>query len=77
MNDNILTAKKMEFVIFCIENVAIALGVSGDTVYRALTKQSNILYQYIVPEYRELHTQGKDYIVETIIRVMKERGGTL
>ena len=28
----------------------------------------------IIPEYEILHTQSKDYIVDDIIEVMKERG---
>ena len=30
--------------------------------------------EYIIPEYEILHTQSKDYIVDDIIEVMKERG---
>lgn len=40
----------------------------------ALAEKSNILNDYIVPEYEMLHTQGKEYIVNDIIEVMKERG---
>ena len=36
-----------------------------------------ILYQYIVPGYDVLHTQGKDYIVNDICEVMAERGVTV
>lgn len=28
----------------------------------------------MLPEYEMLHTQGKEYIVDDIIKVMKERG---
>jgi len=31
-----------EFVVFCIENTAEALGVSGDAVYRALAASDGI-----------------------------------
>ena len=30
--------------------------------------------RYIIPEYEILHTQSKDYIINDIIEVMKERG---
>ena len=66
--------KELEFVIFCIENVAIFLKKNGQEVYKMLTKDSNILYDYIVPEYEMLHTQSKEYIVNEIIDVMKESG---
>lgn len=39
-----------------------------------MAKKSDILYKYIVPNYEILHTQGKEYIVEDIIAVMKEEG---
>lgn len=65
---------ELEFAIFCIENVASALGIGAERVYQALTKDSNILRGYIVPEYEILHTQSKEYIVEDILELMKERG---
>ena len=65
---------ELEFVVFCIENIAIRLGKHGEEVYRALTEESNILDDYIIPEYDILHTQSKDYIVDDIISLMKERG---
>lgn len=65
---------ELEFAIFCIENVAAALDIGAERVYQALTKDSNILRGYIVPEYEILHTQSKEYIVEDILELMKERG---
>ena len=64
----------LEFAVFCIENVADALGTSSGIVYRALSGDDGILSQYIVPSYDVLHTQGKEYIVNDILEVMKERG---
>jgi hypothetical protein len=75
--ENIKNAKELEFAVFCIENVALYLGVEADKVYLALTKDSDILHSYIVPLYDILHTQSKEYIVADIIEVMKERGVTL
>lgn len=73
-NKKIKNSNELEFAVFRIENVAAKLGVDATDVYQALTKQSDILYQYIIPEYEVLHTQSKDYIVEEILNVMKERG---
>ena len=39
-----------------------------------MTEKSDILNSYIVPEYGVLHTQSKEYIVQDILDVMKERG---
>lgn len=65
---------ELEFAIFCIENIAIRLGVNAQSVYKDLTEKSNILYSHIIPEYEVLHTQSKSYIVEDIISLMKEKG---
>ena len=67
-------SRELEFAIFCIENVASRLHVDAQNVYVALNEQTNILNDYIIPEYEVLHTQSKDYIVDDIIDVMHERG---
>ena len=74
MKQNIEKSRELEFAIFCIENIAAKLGVSAEKVYDALTEKSDIFNYYIIPEYEILHTQGKEYIVDDIIEVMKERG---
>ena len=71
---NIKGSKELEFAIFCIENVALAMGKAVPEVYKLLTEDSDVLKEYIVPEYEMLHTQSKEYIVNDIIDVMKERG---
>ena len=72
--ETIKTAHELEFAVFCIENVAIRLGISGADAYELLAVKSDILQSYIVPCTDVLHTQGKDYIVEDILGVMRERG---
>ena len=71
---NDMSENEIEFAIFCIENVALKLGIHGDEEYRLLTKDSKILDEYIVPNYEMLHTQDKEYIVNDIIDYMKECG---
>lgn len=63
---------KTEFVIFCIENLAVRLQENAAVVYNQLAKQSRILYDYIIPNYEVLSTQGKEYIVNDLIEVMQE-----
>ncbi len=70
----IKNADELEFAVFCIENIAIRLGKNAEEIYTALTEKSNILSSYIIPEYEILHTQSKDYIVDDIISLMRERG---
>lgn len=63
--------RELEFAIFCIENVAARLNVNSRQNYDALIEQSDVLKEYIIPEYEVLHTQSKEYIVDNIIDVMK------
>jgi hypothetical protein len=72
-DEAIKTSKELEFAIFCIENVAQKLNTSAEDIYKAFTEKSNILNGYIVPCYETLHTQGKDYIIDDIISVMKSK----
>lgn len=73
-DEKIKNASELEFAVFCIENVAAKLGVNAEYVYQAFTEKSDILNRYIVPEYEVLHTQSREYIVDDILDVMKERG---
>ena len=70
----IKNSRELEFAVFCIENVAAKLGVGAERVYQAFTEKSDILHGYIVPEYEMLHTQSREYIVNELLDVMKERG---
>lgn len=36
-------SKELEFVVFCVENVAAKLGVSAEEIYRAFTDKSDII----------------------------------
>ena len=69
-----MNERELEFAIFCIENVAFFLEKDAREVYNILTKESDILYNYIVPEYEMLHTQSKEYIVNDIVDFMRTKG---
>lgn len=71
---NIKNSEELEFAFFCIESIAEKLGKNAEKIYTALTQKSNILYEYIIPEYEMLHTQSKEYIINDILDVMKEKG---
>ena len=73
IDKKVSNSKELEFSVFCIENVAAELGVHAEQVYKAFTDDSNILNGYIVPEYEVLHTQDRDYILNDLLDVMKER----
>ena len=69
-----MNANELEFAVFCIENVAEYLGIKSSEVFKLLAEQSDILDSYIIPCSDALHTQGKEYIVNDIIEVMREKG---
>lgn len=69
-----MSSRCLEFVIFVIENVAERLGLTGDAVYRRLAVDSDVLDSYVVPSFDVLHTQGKSYIVDDVIRAMRKAG---
>ena len=73
-SDSSFGSRELEFAVFCIENIAAKLDKNAQYVYDILTEQTDILKTYIIPEYEVLHTQSKEYIVDDIIDVMKERG---
>ena len=66
--------KALEFAVFCIENVAKKLEVDGTAAYDMLAVQTDILQNYIIPCYDVLHTQGKEYIVNDLIDMLKAKG---
>ena len=73
-DETIKNSNELEFAVFCIENVAAKLGEDAERVYQSFTEKSESLIGYIVPEYEVLHTQSREYIVDDLIDVMKERG---
>ena len=74
MSQVIKSKDELEFAIFCIESIAASLQTDAPRVYQALNYNSDILKSYIVPEYDVLHTQSKEFIVNDIMDVMRERG---
>ena len=69
-----MNKRELEFVVFCIENIAEYLCLKGDEIYKLLAEKSDILDNYIIPCYDALHTQGKEYIVNDIVEVIREKG---
>ena len=65
--------KALEFAVFCIENVAKKLVVDGTAAYDMLAVQTDVLQNYIIPCYDVLHTQGKEYIVNDLIDMLKAK----
>ena len=68
-----MSASEMEITIFCIESIAEKLKITGSEVYEML-KKTDLIENYIIPGFEALHTQSRQYIVNDIISVMKEKG---
>ena len=68
-----MSTEHLDFITFCVGSLADALHMSASQVYSAL-RLSGVLNDYIVPCYDVLHTFGKDYLVEELTEVLKERG---
>lgn len=66
----------LEFAIFCIEEVASRLRLPGNLVYSMLAEKSDILESYLIPSFDVLHSQSKEFIVDDIVSLMRERGVT-
>lgn len=73
MNDLTLNKAELLFVLFCVDFVACKLNQSPVQIYQKL-KQSGLLQDYLIDNYEILHTLGKDYLVDDIIRLMQEKG---
>ena len=63
----------LEFITSCVGSLAEALNKSASQIYNAL-RSSGVLEDYIIPCYDVLHTFSKDYLVEELTEVLKERG---
>lgn len=61
---------ELEFIIFCIENVAMQLKISACDVY-AMFIEKNII-RYLIENFDVLHTLSKEYIVDDIMTFMKD-----
>ncbi len=64
--------KVLEFTIFCIDNLAEYLNKDTKDIYRLLKKETDILDK--IPCYETLHSQGKKYIIEELVEILKDKG---
>lgn len=65
--------KILNFTIFCVNNVAAYLHQSTREVYHKM-QDAGMIDGYIVPCYDVLHSFSKEYIVEDLVSLMKQRG---
>ena len=67
-----LEEKKLEFVVFCIENVAEQLNELPENIYSRLNNLG-LIDDLLFDCYEVLHTQSKQHITEDIILALKNR----
>ena len=67
-----LEEKKMEFTVFCIENVAEQMNELPEHIYSRLNNLG-LVDDLLFGCYDTLHTQSKQHIVEDIILALKVR----
>ena len=68
-----MSSDQLDFVTYCIGNLAIRLQLPQKTIYVRL-KSTGILDDYIIKGYDVLHTFGKEYLMEDLISYMHEKG---
>ena len=68
-----MRTEHLDFITFCVGSLADALHKSASQVYGAL-RSYGILNDYILPCYDVLHTFSKEYLVEELTEVLRERG---
>ena len=64
---------KLDFVTYCVGNLADRLNMSASKVYKML-RSTDILNGYMIPCYDVLHTFSKEYIIDDLINLLKKRG---
>lgn len=68
----IQSPKELEFILFCIDFVAKAVNQPPESIYQKL-KDSGLLQDYLIENYEVLHSLSKEYLVNDIISIMKEK----
>lgn len=70
--DENLSSKELQFIVFCIESYAHKNSLSSLQVY-ALFKSKDLI-PFLKNNFEVLHTQGEDYILDEIKLYLKRRG---
>jgi len=63
----------LSFSVYCIGIMAESLKMDARTVYHLMQK-GDIIMGYIVPCFDVLHSFSRDYIIEDLTRLMKQKG---
>ncbi len=73
MKGKIMQEYQLDFITYCVGNLADRLKMSASQVYKLL-RSSGVLDDYIIPCYDVLHTFGKEYIIDDLVNMLKKKG---
>lgn len=68
-----INEKEMDFVVYCVENLANYINEDSVKVFDLLDA-NDLIEGYILKFYDILHTQGKDWIVEDLVEQLEKSG---
>ena len=72
-NYNDMKIEHLDFVIYCVGCLSDAHHKSASQMFDSL-RSTGVLSDYIIPCYDVLHTFGKDYLVNELTEVLREKG---
>ena len=61
---------QLDFVTYCVGNLADRLNMSASKEYKML-RSTDIINGYMIPCYDVLHTFGKEYIKDDLISLLR------
>ncbi|EEA85463.1 DUF3791 domain-containing protein [Peptacetobacter hiranonis] len=68
-----INEKEMDFVVYCVENLANYINEDSVKVFDLLD-ENELIEGYILKFYDILHTQGKVWIVEDLVEQLEKSG---
>ena len=68
-----INEKEMDFVVYCVENLANYISEDSVKVFDLLDA-NDLIEGYILKFYDILHTQSRDWIVEVLVEQLEKRG---
>ncbi len=67
--DNIQQYRNIHLIIMAIEGASARMNLSGSEVYKML-KKHNLVHNYLLEYYEELHTQSKEWLADSIVETL-------
>ena len=67
-----INEKEMDFVVYCVENLANYISEDSVKVFDLLDEK-DLIEGYILKFYDILHTQSKEWIVEDLVEQLEKR----